>query len=329
MAVSTAPAVDLNSACISVHGRRPANTVRRLVATLAGAAVLTTASCRSSPEDLEATPTTAGPDRSAEAVDTISQVDFDNWAYPLGESADGRLANDGVLEWTDDYGRYSGSVGDPLFEDLDGDGVDEAAVLVTWDFLDGTGRFSDVFVFRLDDHGRVEIVTSAGAGDRAEGGIRSVVRDKGVLVLERLGGDDGACCPTWIERQALYLSGGELVADGPASRRAYIIMHEGNDAPSELKFLPGTVQAEIDGDASKPTSLVFKAAAGQKMTLDLTGSPADGSARLSVKRAGTEILAVRAGTSTSETLSDGGEYHLVFGRAGNGPSTYNALITIR
>jgi hypothetical protein len=59
----------------------------------------------------------------------------------------------------------------------------------------------------------------------------------------------------------------------------------------KLKFLPGTTQAEIEGDAKRRARVAFDAAAGEAITLDLTGSPSDGSARLSVERDGTEVLA--------------------------------------
>jgi hypothetical protein len=74
-------------------------------------------------------------------------------------------------------------------------------------------------------------VTSAGVGDRADGGTRTTVADKGPLVIERFRGDDGLCCPTRIERQAYYLSGDKLVAEGPPSQKVYMAIDEGNDEP--------------------------------------------------------------------------------------------------
>ena len=191
----------------------------------------------------------------------IRRVDFRNHSYRLGADFDSRAvtASAGSLSWTDpELGEYRGSVDDPQFGDLDGDGLEEAVVVLRWSFSAGTGRFSDVLVFRMAG-GQAAQVASAGTGDRADGGIHRVRIERGVLEIARYAGA-AACCPDRVVVQDHHLAGSALVPSGPLRQRAMVNLDPRDASPAkEIRFLPGSDEAELNGDGSQRHTATFAA----------------------------------------------------------------------
>jgi len=135
-------------------------------------------------------------------------------------------------EWEDDgaitlvNGRYEGepyveggatrlvvTLFSPLaFGDLEGDGVDDAAVILVAD-PGGSGTFYSLEAVR-NESGEPAHLASYALGDRAQ--IRSLEIEGGQIALEMVthGPDDPMCCPTQIVRNTYALEAGQLVEKG-------------------------------------------------------------------------------------------------------------------
>jgi heat shock protein HslJ len=98
---------------------------------------------------------------------------------------------------------------DIAFGDLDGDGVEDAAVILVTD-PGGSGTFYDLAAIR-NRNGKPEHVSTASLGDRAE--IRAFSIETGQVIIEMVthGPDDPMCCPTQIVRNTYALEGDTLV----------------------------------------------------------------------------------------------------------------------
>ena len=94
--------------------------------------------------------------------------------------------------------------------DLDGDGRDEAAVLLLAS-SGGTGLFHHVAVVATGDDGPANVATTL-LGDRFQ--IMRFAVEKGRVVVEAVvaGPDDPMCCPTQKLRRTLVLDGTSLTA---------------------------------------------------------------------------------------------------------------------
>ncbi len=126
---------------------------------------------------------------------------------------------DGVAQLTD--GEYRKSIvegsateliirlTDIAFGDLDGDGVQDAAVILVTD-PGGSGTFYDLAAV-LNRNGKPEHVATVFLGDRAE--IRAFSIETGQVIIEMVthGPDDPMCCPTQIVRNIYALEGDTLV----------------------------------------------------------------------------------------------------------------------
>ncbi len=102
------------------------------------------------------------------------------------------------------------------YGDLTGDGHDEAIIVVR-SSAGGTGYFSNGFVYTLR-RGRPLLLTEFEGGDRAQGGIESAKVKRGILIVERAGGQ-GACCPEYVEITEYHWDGARLVQNGAVRRR--------------------------------------------------------------------------------------------------------------
>jgi heat shock protein HslJ len=98
------------------------------------------------------------------------------------------------------------------FGDLDGDGVEDAAVILVTD-PGGSGTFYDLAAV-LNRNGEPEHVATASLGDRAK--IRAFSTEAGQVIIEMVthGPDDPMCCPTQIVRNTYTLEGDALVETG-------------------------------------------------------------------------------------------------------------------
>ena len=95
------------------------------------------------------------------------------------------------------------------FGDLDGDGVDDAAVVLATSG-GGSGTFISLEAV-INDKGTPKYVASAELGDRAK--IESVVIESGEITVDMVthGPDDPMCCPTAEATQKYKLQGDALV----------------------------------------------------------------------------------------------------------------------
>jgi hypothetical protein len=100
------------------------------------------------------------------------------------------------------------------YGDVTGDRVDDAVMLSVCN-TGGTGNFTEGFVYSMK-RGRPALVTRIPGGDRADGGLRDVKIEGGLIVLEYNDPEKtaGACCPEGIVTQKLRLTGKKLVEVG-------------------------------------------------------------------------------------------------------------------
>jgi len=97
--------------------------------------------------------------------------------------------------------------------DLEGDGRDEAAVVV-WESGAGSGSYHYVALLRRDDDEIVNVDTVL-VEDRPRILALGIEDDKLVLELIQHGPDDAACCPTQHALRRWSLANGELVEAPP------------------------------------------------------------------------------------------------------------------
>lgn len=216
------------------------------------------------------------------ATGSIADVDFYNGdlEYPNAvgetESIEKVTVTNGTFERDSQPNSFFFQVRDVEIADLDGDGVDEAAVSINYS-TGGSGQFTDVVVYRWVDD---KAVYSAhdGVGDRAFGGVDSVRVEPAEsgsgdqLAVGRYTDDGAACCPAGIERTTLRLSGDELVKVGEPS--TWGITRVGLDesgasvaGPTKVEFRSGADRSQLMGDASTPVAATFDARGGQSMQL--------------------------------------------------------------
>jgi len=100
-----------------------------------------------------------------------------------------------------------------LTGDLDGDGSDEAVVLL-WTSSGGSGTFDYLAVLERDAAAAVTVAGLAPLGDRVK--LRKAFVDSGWLVVETVeaGPDDAACCPGQKLRRSFVLKDGVLTEVG-------------------------------------------------------------------------------------------------------------------
>lgn len=150
----------------------------------------------------------------------IRSIDFENFTYPaspiFGRRRKTFTLRDGVLPakldkhgWLEEVGLAGGAT----YFDVTGDGVEDAIVGFSQDNRGGTAIVYAAYIYTLQ-HGRPMFLWGFEAGDRADGGLRSIYGEDGELVVELEGKDKvigknlfaedktsaGACCPTLFTR---------------------------------------------------------------------------------------------------------------------------------
>lgn len=285
--VAVLAACSVGSRPVSVESARPADvsTTALLIPSSAvalptsapGAGATTAAPATAAPTVAPA-PTTAPPAptaTTARPVTTpapapatgIAGIDFENFAYPVGEGAPVTVAQGAAQRGNaGDPGYIFVRVEDVLKGDMDGDGQPEAAVTLLYN-TGGTGQFTDVFVYRWDGSAPV-LAGTAGVGDRAFDGVRSTTIEGGQLVIDRYGGADGACCPTAVVRRTYTVGASGVATTGPA--RTWAIVYLDRDptaAQVPIRFRPGTNGAYLSGLADQSAPGSFAASKGQRLTL--------------------------------------------------------------
>jgi hypothetical protein len=188
-------------------------------------------------------------DRNKTTTSPLGQFDFKNFSYPLPrgwqnpDNADLVLTN-GRLEPVSadtDLGmdpdqiaearakrRIGASYVTAKYLDVNGDGQDEAIVVLK---IETTGSSIPqlVYVYEWKD-GRPELLWNFGTGDRADGGLKDIRLESGIVVIELYGQDrfllgssetgkitgdeEQLCCPTFFTRSTYKWNGKSLQLQG-------------------------------------------------------------------------------------------------------------------
>jgi hypothetical protein len=216
------------------------------------------------------------------------------------------------------------------YNDIGGVSADPEMAVFTNVNTGGTGQFTDVHIFTCSGTTATRVV-SAGSGDRADGGIRSMKIEASKLVIDRNSGSEGACCPTEATRQAYTLVATKLTPSGPPAKRRIVQLSSGSDATEQpITFLPGTSGAVLFGDTGDAGPGGFNAAAGQKVTITVDAPPPGlPGAVADLVQGPTVLVSVTAGTSGIATLPATGHYAVRFHAASGGADgSFDAEITI-
>jgi hypothetical protein len=150
-------------------------------------------------------------------------LDFQNFTYKSGDE------DIHVARGRGTYKTYGGTASSYAIErvkavygDLDGDGGDEAAVVLYFTG-GGSGSFSKGFLFAARKR-RLTLLATFEGGDRADGGIRGVAIEDGFLSVERNepermnGVPVGLCCPVYAVTTMYRWDGKKLVRAGEARK---------------------------------------------------------------------------------------------------------------
>jgi hypothetical protein len=193
--------------------------------------------------------------------------------------------------------------------DIGGNNADaETMVFVDVD-TGGDERLSDVHVLSCSPTA-VIVMTSAGGGDRAYGGIRSIAIDDHKLLIDRYADDNGVCCPGAAARTTYVLSGTKLVAEGkPVVRRLTVMA---GTAAVPLGFFNSSSTALIMGETGTAQPAGFTAFAGQTVSLAVEPAGPDQSVVTIDVVQGAKVLgSATSGGSTKVKLVADGYYELV------------------
>jgi hypothetical protein len=220
---------------------------------------------------------TAASVATAFAQADIHRVDFNNFTYyPScgGEDASSftkiRVKNGRYSKATqfDGFTEHSSfGIGKTEFGDVTGDGKDEAVILSVCN-TGGTGQFSEGFVYTIKA-GKPSLLARIPGGDRADGGLRSIKVENGLLVVEYSDPDKaaGACCAEGIVIQKMRVSGGKVTDVGtPIKRDLY---------PKErISFTKGTSgkQFTVTIPVDDRKRYILGARAGQTLSVSLSGA---------------------------------------------------------
>lgn len=149
------------------------------------------------------------------ALRDIRQVDFQNFTYHTdGESV--RVSRGHGVYQSNGKETFSYSIEKVavVYGDLTGDGANEAAVTLYYTG-GGSGAFSKGFLFTLRN-GSLSLLTTFEGGDRADGGIREVRIQDGVLWVQRNEPERmkdvplGLCCPKYLITTKYHWDGRKL-----------------------------------------------------------------------------------------------------------------------
>jgi hypothetical protein len=110
------------------------------------------------------------------------------------------------------------TIGDVSFGDVDGDGAEEAIVIIQSN-LGGAGTSSEAYVFGLVA-GKPVLRAHIDGGDRGDGGLQSVSVAAGEVIVRRLdlAASDNVCCPSRVLIERWRWREGRLVKSPGAAR---------------------------------------------------------------------------------------------------------------
>lgn len=213
---------------------------------------------------------------AAQAQTDIHKIDFKNFTYMpscAGEEPEKVTVAKGEFsseKKVDDYvDRFYFSILSVEFGDLTGDKQVEAVVLSVCN-TGGTGQFTEGFIYSMKA-GRPALLSRVPGGDRADGGLRSLTVENGLLIVDANDASEnsGACCAEFTLKFKYRLSGDKLIEVGTAVRRELY--------PKErISFAKGTSGKTftIKIVASDLKRFVVGARAGQILTVSVSSDDA-------------------------------------------------------
>lgn len=207
----------------------------------------------------------------------IRKVDFNNFTYTpacAGEKPTKVRVKNGEFEsekQEDGYvDRFYFKVYNINYGDVTGDGKDDAVMLSICN-TGGTGNFTEGFIYSISG-GKAVLTARIPGGDRADGGLRDVKIEKGLIVIEYNDGEknSGACCPEGTITEKLRFTGRRLVPVGSPVKHDLF-------PTQRVRFAKGASGASlaltIPSDEGK--RLIVGARAGQTLTVTVDNDKAD------------------------------------------------------
>lgn len=159
----------------------------------------------------------AGNEKVSKSTPTLTLKALKNAEYKYQDAASGvAKLTDGVYKerFTEEQGSEREMVIELIpestaFGDLDGDGVEDAAVLLM-EYGGGSGIFISLAAV-INDKGTPKHVATVSLGDRTN--VKSVVIKSSKIIVNMVthGPDDAMCCPTLKVTQKYKLQGDKLV----------------------------------------------------------------------------------------------------------------------
>jgi hypothetical protein len=203
--------------------------------------------------------------RDVPMVKNIHEVDFSNFIYEpvwAGDVFERIQVCDGEYSDKREYGTVTLHVDAPVYDDIDGDGRDEAIVNSVYGG-GGTGYFSEAFVYTLKNK-RPRLMTKLAGGDRAFGGIRKIKAKNGMVKVEyNDAGDYGtACCTEFILSIDYRWNGRELVEYRKTRRSLYPTARVLFDRGAVRKTIEVAAHSSMD-DGEDGRRFVLRARKGQ------------------------------------------------------------------
>jgi len=202
------------------------------------------------------------------------------------------------------------------YGDLNGDKHDEAVILSTCN-TGGTGQFTEGFIYTMQA-GKPTLLARVQGGDRADGGLRSLTVEDGLLVIDANDASEtsGACCPEFAIKTKTRLSGDKLVEVGKGVRRELY-------PPERVSFAKGTSGKTFTIKLA-PEDLkryVLGAAQGQTLTVSVNTDAA------SLRLLGGVDLPTDGGTKFSTKLEKTDDY--IFEVGNFGVNEITVIVTVR
>jgi hypothetical protein len=279
---------------------------------LAATAVPTTTTASTAPATTSSVAPTApsAPPTTIASANPCAGVDFRNFTYYLPDYELVTVKNGvGARGAPGDKYYVRAVVRAIVVGDIGGKNSDAETVVFIDADTGGDERLSDVHVISCSPTA-VTVMTSAGGGDRAYGGIRSIAIEDHKLLVDRYADDNGVCCPGAAARTTYVLSEKKLVAEGKPVVRKLTVMAGAAAVP--LGFFNNSSTALIMGETGKAQPVGFTAFAGQTVSLAVEPAGPDQSAVTVDIVQGAKVLgSATSGGSTQVKLEADGYYELV------------------
>ena len=147
-------------------------------------------------------------ERNGKLSTGIRAIDFTNFTYP-GDTIFGkkkyRLQNG---EFAGDAYREPMGLLRISYGDLTRDGTEEAIISLVVIVKGGTARPHIHYIYTLDKR-KLKLLWMFDTGDRADGGLRRIYPEKGLMVVERYSSakSRGTCCPVTFNRSRYIWNG--------------------------------------------------------------------------------------------------------------------------